>query len=68
MPSFFRNCRHGMGPFMGKNRKTKMRGLPLPREDFKNLEIEDHRIEDRGFKPKIAKCEDKATKNEEFGK
>ena len=50
-----------------------MRRLPLPREDLKNprikdlknLRIEDHRAEDRGFKPKV---EDQATKDAEFGK
>ena len=39
-------------------KKTKMRGLPLPREDFrnpriedlKNLRIEDHRTEKRNLK------------------
>ena len=55
------------GPLWVKTRKTKMRGLPLPREDLKNTRIEDlknlrikeHRTEDRGFQPK---CEDQAAK------
>ena len=50
-----------------------MRGLPLPREDLKNLRIEDlknPRIEDHGTKDRgfELKCEDHSAKNEEFGK
>ena len=41
-----------------------MQGLPLPREDFKNPRIEDHRTEDRGFK---ANCEDQAAKKKNLG-
>ena len=42
-------------------RKTKIRRLP--REDFKNPRIEDHRTEDQGFKPE---CEDQSAKIEEL--
>ena len=39
----------------------------LDLEDLKNLRIEDHTTDDRGFRPK-PKCKDQAAENEEFGK